>query len=418
MNINNQGFTILELASVTAVTAVLAAIAMGGYQYYVPKAQAFESAEMIHIERMIAIEAIKSGKCSPRTVQGKYGSIAHSGTFNVVIGQTCPSGCKIRYTFKDSDVHGAVKGKIVDVDVLNNGQVSLTNETNLNAKYIPGTLISRTVSSSDNCTSVTNTAPAITGGSNLNQTEQGDAPPPPPPGGTTTPPLEGTTPPPAPSTGSTVNLGSRPDLVVNVVDGYKVIPSIKLPDLVGVNPGPGTKIEIPSDTAIVGFTDGSLGGVAPGAVIIPPGFPAGNVVIINKGVIAGGGGDGGGWRNSRCQGGGSGGTGIYNQTAIQLVIENHGVIAGGGGGGGCGLRGGVGGYSIGSGGGGAPFGKGLQGSGSASLLNAGGGKSFGGGGGGIGLRGTDGRTNDNGLGNFSGGSAGLRTMGPVQVVAK
>lgn len=410
MNKSNHGFGLVDTIVVIGIVGVLAAIATPRYQDYIVKTQHAEAVSAIEsLKPQVVQSLIKTGNCpTDLTSTEKYGQVTVSGTASIenlkVANARLKTGCALSYKFNTSNVNKRLSGKVLVVDLFNNGQLSKASQTTVDARYIPVALATITEDPKPATTITTETAYVA------KDTEAIVELP----------------------TDVVIDLGSLPSLVVDVVGGVKVVPSINIYDLVTKTYPtlpPKTTIEIPSDMIIIGFTDGSITSVANGAIVIDSRWPSETgLTIINKGKIVGYGGAGGGFINSRgayCQSGKPGGAAIYNQTTYNIVIDNYGTVAGGGGGGGCGLRGGAGGVKIRAGGGGVPYGPGgnngygKYGDGtSASLSTPGRASDPGGNGGGIGAKGINGWTNDNRSGSFSGGAAGPRSVGPVTINQK
>lgn len=157
---------------------VITTLAVVGYQYYIPKAQASEVAQMMEAQKLVLAKNIQNETCGlggETTVLGKYGSLEVSGTPIISEGRSCPSGCKFTYTFGDSS-NSNLNGKVVDVNVLNNFKLSKTTTTTLAEKYLPSEFGRSETLSGDNCTAITLTNPTITNGTNTG-TEIGEVDP-------------------------------------------------------------------------------------------------------------------------------------------------------------------------------------------------------------------------------------------------
>ena len=344
MNKSNQGFGLVEAVAVVGIVGVLAAIAVPRYQDHVVKTQHAEAVSAIEsLKPQVVQSLIKSGKCpTDLTSAAKYGEVTVSGTASIenlkAANARLKTGCALNYKFNTTNVNKRLSGKVLVVDLFNNGQLSKASQTTVDAKYIPVALATITEDPKPATTITAETAYVA-----KDTTAIVEAPPPP--------------------TEVVVDVGSIPGLIIKQEEGYKVTPSINIYDLVTkTNPTlpPKVTIEIPVDVAIVGFTDSSLDVISKGAIIIDNRWPsATGLTIVNKGLIVGGGGDGGIFLNNNTgyKPGENGGTAIYNQSAYKIAVENYGTIAGGGGGGGLGATSSGGGGMVYGAGGGAPYGR-------------------------------------------------------------
>ena len=171
-----KGFSLIEAMAAVGVLGVVSAIAVMGYQIYLPKTQSTEAFKMIESERISAVSLLKVGVCEGKTIKGRYGTLTASGVYSEKKGGACPSGCKIQYKFNASGVQNSIKSKVVDVNLLNNGQIPLNTTTTIDSKYVPSTFLARTVNAGDNCTNQTVTTPVFTTGS-VSGSETGDTAP-------------------------------------------------------------------------------------------------------------------------------------------------------------------------------------------------------------------------------------------------
>lgn len=190
----SNGFTTLELLIAVGVVGVITTLASGAYYYYIPKGQATEAVVLVKNAQMVALGNIKQATCavgddSKDIFIGKYGQAQIGGAFKVSTGSSCPSGCTIEYKFNPSGVAGDLKGKVLALDLLNDGRVSKNiSKTTLDEKYLPRDLVN--ITSSDSCAVSAPTVAVKTEGL-ISGTEVGDAdptpPPPPPPSSTPDP---------------------------------------------------------------------------------------------------------------------------------------------------------------------------------------------------------------------------------------
>ena len=205
-----QGFTTIELISAMAIACGLTVAAVGGYTWYLPKAQSEEADQLIKAQLWELSGQSKAHYCSsggaPITTEGKYGKLVLTPGNSVVTGASCPSGCTLVYTYNATGVSKTLAGKHIDVDVLNNLKVSKKASTNVDARFLPHGLATLSPLPGDACPTVALTDPTATNG-NVTGSETGDSDPTPvtPPatggggGGTTTTP---------PTTGGTGGTGS------------------------------------------------------------------------------------------------------------------------------------------------------------------------------------------------------------------
>ena len=188
MKVKQKGITTIELMVVTGMLGVVTTLAVVGYQYQIPKAQATEVVEMMETQKLLLAKNIQKGVCnlaSENSVVGRYGVLKISGSPIHSEGDSCPTGCKFTYSF-NSDVHKALSGKSVDVSVLGNLKLSKTTATTLNSKYLPTEFGEAQPITGDNCAAITETTPSVTNGTNTG-TETGEVNPSTPPGGGTDP---------------------------------------------------------------------------------------------------------------------------------------------------------------------------------------------------------------------------------------
>lgn len=396
MKHNQNGLTVIEVMVAVGVCSLTTLFAVVGYQYTIANAQALESIQMMEANRLLLAKSIQKGVCSESAdpISGKYGKLSITGTPVKSKGESCPTGCVLTYTFDDT-AHVGLRGKVVEVNVLNNLNLAMSNATTLAEKYLPKRFAQAEVVTGDNCAAMALTDPEFTEGA-VTGTEEGDVDPgtPSPPegsgGGTTTEPEE--TPDPEVTTPSgSITPDVTPSGVVcddsyvppaghtivmldsksyNITeDSYYVKNGVNLLNEFtkahGRAPNSGEKIQFITTcaTAIVGKTAGKAAGGA--AVTVGNFDPSVSLSMVNFGAIVGLGGQGSILtmckKISKCyltfSGAGmvkgeQGGTAIEGSTTTPLIIQNYGIIAGGGGGGALG-RGGVG---MGAGGGGAPYG--------------------------------------------------------------
>ena len=192
-----KGLTLVESVVTVAIVGGLVATTFLGYQLAIPKSQASEMSNMVSAQSLALFKNMQNGYCTKsgttEQIQGKYGTLSVSGAQLKNKGETCPSGCKLNFTF-NSTSHPSIKGKVLALDVLNNFKYTKGAGTTLDEKFITKTLIDGQTAVGENCTASTIQAPTTTDGE-ISGSEIGEAAPAPPTTPPTTPPTEPSTPP-------------------------------------------------------------------------------------------------------------------------------------------------------------------------------------------------------------------------------
>ena len=159
------------------VSGLLATIATYNYFNYLPKSQAAESLKVMEMQRIAVVSSIQTNKCTlsgaTETIKGKYGVLSISGTYTPAQGETCPTGCKLSYTFNSSGVAKQIAGKKVEANILHNMSLSKLSSTTLPDQYLSKTFTSIAVKSGDSCTAIGGKTSTQTNGSGTSGTETG-----------------------------------------------------------------------------------------------------------------------------------------------------------------------------------------------------------------------------------------------------
>jgi type IV pilus assembly protein PilA len=145
-----KGFTLIELMIVIAIIGILAGLAVPAYSDYIARSQASEGSGLAaglktqvvdNLQNNICLSGATAGEADKQ--EGKYGKAEIFGTAAKLSNLTSamsPTGCKIKYTLKETGVSSSIAKKFVTVDVLKNGSLKLDPNkanTDLDDKYIP-----------------------------------------------------------------------------------------------------------------------------------------------------------------------------------------------------------------------------------------------------------------------------------------
>lgn len=186
----NNGFTTMELVAATAVLSSLVAAAVGGFYWYIPKAQVTDANALITSTQLELVKNIQKGSCTtdgqPLNIAGKYGTLNISGTFAHRSGGQCLTGCNLTYTFNTNGVSKALAGKKIVLNALHNMKLAHSTSSTVPDKYNP--FINQSAYAlGENCAASTIQTATITDGV-ISGSEIGEASP------TPTPPVTPTTP--------------------------------------------------------------------------------------------------------------------------------------------------------------------------------------------------------------------------------
>jgi type IV pilus assembly protein PilA len=124
MNSNGQrGFTLIELMIVVTIIAILATVAIPAYQDYLGKAQSEASVVTTDGLKLLVVQYTENeGACPnnetddlPRYSIGKASSYVGVYVSSISLTGTLTSdgGCIVTTSFKDTGVHGGLRGKKV-----------------------------------------------------------------------------------------------------------------------------------------------------------------------------------------------------------------------------------------------------------------------------------------------------------------
>ena len=159
------GFTLLEVVVAISIVGAVTAISLPAYHEYIVKMQASEGQNMLLATGALAAKINEQRHCAIGVTQteGKYGTLAITGTYEEVVGSTCRTSCVATYTFNDG-VSSALQDTKISAEILNSGQVSLlANQTTTPSEYRPKDLKTIPVSREDACAKVVRvTDPATT----------------------------------------------------------------------------------------------------------------------------------------------------------------------------------------------------------------------------------------------------------------
>lgn len=108
--------------------------------------QITESSKMINAGKALVMSNIKAGHgCigpdKASLFQGDSGTMEIIGSYKKLSGDSCPTGCQLKYKFNDTGYKKDIHGKSVVVDVLNNNMISKDgNKTDMLNLHLPQNL--------------------------------------------------------------------------------------------------------------------------------------------------------------------------------------------------------------------------------------------------------------------------------------
>lgn len=121
--------------------------------------QITESSKMIKAGQALVMSNIKAGHgCigpdKATLFQGDNGTLAIVGQYKKLSGNSCPTGCQLKYKFSDKGFKEDILGKSIVMDLLNNGDLSKSDQTNLLNHYLPQNLNVDNRKFGDKCDSI------------------------------------------------------------------------------------------------------------------------------------------------------------------------------------------------------------------------------------------------------------------------
>jgi type IV pilus assembly protein PilA len=135
-----RGFTLIELMTVVAITAILASIAVTAYRYYVGKAQLSEAFTVGGgLKTDVANYHHQTGLCPSTGNGGILTPASYSGNF-VATATVTPSGdgCVITATMRNNGVaHPLLGKKVVFTMIPGGGNTQWTCFSDAPASYVP-----------------------------------------------------------------------------------------------------------------------------------------------------------------------------------------------------------------------------------------------------------------------------------------
>lgn len=137
-----KGFTLIELMIVVAIIGILAAIAIPQYQNYIARSQVSEAFTLADGLKTSVMTNLQNNTCfadGATTAQaadkadGKYGKIEiATGT-----GSGSTLTCNIKYTFNSTGVSSKIAGKVIEMNVTDNGVLNKVSTTSVGTEYLP-----------------------------------------------------------------------------------------------------------------------------------------------------------------------------------------------------------------------------------------------------------------------------------------
>ena len=140
-----KGFTLIELMIVVAIIGILAAIAIPAYQNYIARSQVSEAFTLASGLKTAIGTNRQTGKCfanaSEEYVAADDSIVGKYGTAVIGAGAKGVPPCTITYTFKTTGVSDKLTGKIIVLNVSDNGVLSkAASGSTVEDTYLPDSI--------------------------------------------------------------------------------------------------------------------------------------------------------------------------------------------------------------------------------------------------------------------------------------